>query len=68
MKTSTLNTLLDRLIRSEKDNEVLRYKNVELNGRIQSVESQITNLRAQIVALKNGVDITGPKAVEIKKQ
>lgn len=68
MKTSTLNTLLDRLIESEKQNEVLRYKNKELNGRIQSVESQMTTLKAHIVALKNGVDITGPKAVEIKKQ
>jgi hypothetical protein len=58
MKTSTLNTLLDRYLKAEKDNEVLRYKNTQLNGIMQSQNSKITQLKAQIVALKNGVDVT----------
>jgi hypothetical protein len=62
MKASTLNTLLDRLLKAEKDNEVLRYKNTQLNGIMQSQKSQIVQLKAQIVAIKNGVDVTAEES------
>ena len=68
MKTNTLNTILDRLIKAEKDNEVLRYKNVELNGLNQSLQNQIKVLKANMVALRNGVDVELGKEVETKKE
>jgi len=65
MKTTTLNTILDRLITSEKNNEVLRQKNIGLNARAQSLESQIKQMKTEIIALKGGVDISGTKALNI---
>jgi hypothetical protein len=68
MKTSTLNTLLDRLIKSEKDNEVLRYKNVELNGRMQSLQSQVKQLKININLMRSGVDVEQGKEIEVDKK
>lgn len=50
--------LINRIVDSEKKNEVLRYKNSELNGAMQSMQSHMTQLKAQLLALKNGVDVT----------
>jgi hypothetical protein len=66
MKLSTLNTLLDRLIASESNNAVLREKNIGLNARLQSVQSDIIRFKREIAVLKAGVDITGDRAVEVK--
>lgn len=64
METSTLNTLLDRLIASEGNNAVLREKNIGLNARLQSAQSDINKLKREIILLKEGVDVTGDRAVE----
>jgi hypothetical protein len=64
MKLSTLNTLLDRLIVSESNNAVLREKNIGLNARLQSAQSDINRLKREIILLKEGVDVTGDRAVE----
>lgn len=58
MKQTTFELMIDKIIDSEKRNEVLRYKNTELNGAMQGMKSQITQLKAQLLALKNGVDVT----------
>ena len=58
MKQTTFELMINKIIDSEKRNEVLRYKNNELNGAMQAMKSQITQLKAQLLALKNGVDVT----------
>lgn len=66
METTTLNTLLDRLIASEGNNAVLREKNIGLNSRLQSAQSDINRLKREITCLKAGVDVTGDRAVEVQ--
>lgn len=57
MKQSTFEMLINRIVESEKKNEVLRYKNTELNGAVQSMKSQLTMLKAELIAVKNGAVI-----------
>lgn len=59
----TISTMLDRLVKAENDKEVLRYKNIELNGRLQSLQSQVTALKANIEALRAGVDLKSEKKI-----
>jgi hypothetical protein len=52
MKQTTFELLINRLVECEKKNELLRYKNTELNGIKQSHESNMAVMKNTIILLE----------------
>ena len=65
MKQTTFELLINRLIECEKKNELLRYKNTELNGIKQSHESNMAVMKNTITLLEARLR---DKIIEVKQQ
>jgi len=65
MKQTTFELIINRLIECEKRNELLRYKNIELNGIKQSHESNMAMMKNTITLLEAQLR---DRITEIKQQ